>query len=328
MKKFFFSILAVGAIVACTKSEVKYDDASEIAFAPVASTATKVNGAIDGTVYPTSEEFRVWAYWQELDEQTDHSSFTDAKTYINGKRFSYKDGTAGLIWAGSSKSYYWPKTGSLVFACLSPADADITIDESTHDVVADKFEFSYTNPHETDKTRDIMWSDCTLSYDEQKDGVPVKFNHALSWITFKVQGKDGDAVLNGGFVIKSLKINQVKTKANFVSSDRSWTSHQLPEDYLVYEGNRTLTATTTEIENYEQGTLVIPQTQNEGYTATLVYTNNLGDTPIVETKHLQLGAGWQIGVHYTYTITFSTTEILIAPTVEDWVEETKPGFAI
>ena len=51
MKKFLFSILAVGAIVACTKSEVKYEGDTEIAFAPVASTATKA--AIEGTYYPT-----------------------------------------------------------------------------------------------------------------------------------------------------------------------------------------------------------------------------------------------------------------------------------
>ena len=327
MKKFLFSVLAVGAMVACTKSEVNYNDASEISFAPVASMATKVNGAIDNTVYPQGEDFRVWAYWQELEEGSDHSAFDAAKTYINNKIFTYKNQTAGLLWTGKNNTYYWPKTGSLVFACLSPADAFASV-ETTHDVVEDKFEFSYVNPNDTELTRDIMWTDCTLSVDEQEGGVPVKFNHALSWITFKVQGKDGDAVLNGGFKVNSITINNVKTKAHFVSSEKSWTSHKTPKNYVVFDGVKELTATTTVIEDHSKGTLVIPQTETAGYTATLVYTNTLGDTDIVETIELPLGAGWALGVHYTYTITFSSTEILIAPTVEDWIEETKPGFAI
>lgn len=326
MKKFFFSILAVGAIVACTKSEVTYDDASELSFAPVASNVTKVNGAIDGTVYPTAEDFRVWAYWKDVPESSDHADFTGASKYIDAKRFTYKEYTDLKLWKGKSQTYYWPKTGSLVFACLSPADAAIEIDENTHDVVTDKFEFTYVNPYDTKKTRDIMWSDCTISYTEQTEGVPVKFNHALSWITFKVQGKPGDAVLNGGFKINSITINKVNTKARFVSSNKSWNYQQEPKDYVVFEGSKNLTATPEVIETNPQGTLVIPQTQDAGYIATLVYTNNLGDTPIVETIDLQLGAGWQLGIHYIYTITFSSNEILIAPTIEGWDEEVKPGF--
>ena len=91
MKKFLFSVLAVGSIVACTKSEVKYAGETEIAFAPVTSAATKANvlGAIDGTAYPTDETFYVWGYWQDCPAGSDNSTFTDPKTYINGQAFKY-----------------------------------------------------------------------------------------------------------------------------------------------------------------------------------------------------------------------------------------------
>ena len=90
MKKFLFSILAVGAIVACTKSEVNYEDASEISFAPVASTATKaaVYGSIDGTTYPENETFYVWGYWQgDVPAGSTYTAFDDPDTYISAAVF-------------------------------------------------------------------------------------------------------------------------------------------------------------------------------------------------------------------------------------------------
>lgn len=330
MKKFFFSILAVGAMVACTKSEVKYNDASEIAFAPVASIATKANvmGAIDETVYPSNETFYVWGYWQgNVACGNDQSAFTNPSTYINGQVFKY---ASGQVWQGRDQSYYWPKTGSMIFACLSPVDAPIQgFNPNQHNLAANAFNFAYKNPSETDKTVDLLWANNTTSYNEATalNGVPVKFKHALSWITFRVQGES--VAQNGGFKINSLKVNNVKTYGAFNSAGNgSWTAHNDPADYVVFtdaNGSQNLTSALVDIENNPKGTLVIPQTADK-YTATLVYTNYLGDTPIVETIELNLGAGWEIGKHYIYNITFSPKEILIAPEIVDWVETTEVTF--
>ena len=40
MKKIIISMMAVAALAACTKSEVQYEPAGEIGFAPVASNIT------------------------------------------------------------------------------------------------------------------------------------------------------------------------------------------------------------------------------------------------------------------------------------------------
>lgn len=335
MKKFLFSVFAVGALVACTKSEVKYDGETEIAFAPVSSVNTKANvlQAIDGTEYPVNETFRVWGYWQLLDAGTDHSAFNAAKEYIqDGKEFARS--VDGSLWRGAAQPYYWPKTGSIVFACLSPADA--VLYSLSHDVVADKFTFVYISPMvdgkiNTAETIDLMWTDATNSFDEKTatTGVPVTFKHALTWITFKVLG---DEVTSGGnFVINSITMNDVIQAGKFTSDTRKWTKNDFGTTLPVFSGARNLTTEPAVIENVDRGTLIIPQVKEDSdltnYTATIEFTNNLGDEVINEVVTVNLGRGWEIGKHYTYTIKFTTTEILIEPHMEDW-EEVDAGTQI
>ena len=343
MKKIFFSFLAVGALVACTKSEVKFDDASEIAFAPVASTATKAEkGAVQGTSYLANETFYVWAYWKDLKTNSTYDEFDGAVTYIDKKEF--KNGGNDL-WV-ANPTYYWPKTGSLIFACLSPAGAPV--EDVQHSVLENEFKFAYTNPNETSATVDLMWSECTDSHNEATSagGVPVTFNHALSWITFKVAGAANDPALNGGYKIESLTINDVYTTGAFASNNREWTGLDVKKDYNVFNsalmGPGHLTAADAVLENgYTDandsrkgqpfnGTIVIPQKKTTGsYVATLVYTNTLGDSDIEETVYLDLGNGWEIGKHYTYYITFSSSkEIQISPSVELWVPEERTTTVI
>lgn len=329
MKKFFFSILAVGAIVACTKSEVTYEGESEIAFAPVASVATKANvmHAIDGTTYPIEETFKVFAYWKnDKVAGTDHSEFGGATEYIQGKEFA--KASDGTLWRGAAKPYYWPKTGSMVFACLSP-NVDPQVTNITHDVVNDRFSFSYVSPNgggkvDPSKTVDVMWTNTTDSYSEEtgKSGVPVTFKHALTWITFMVQG---DAVTSGGnFVIKSLTMNDVNIMGKFTSDDMKWNNISTPNIVPVFKGERNLTTEPAVIENVDRGSLIIPQVKPDSdlsnYTATINFTNKLGDVNIDEVVNISLGRGWEIGKHYIYTIKFTASEILIEPKMEDWID--------
>ena len=333
MKKFLFSVFAVGALVACTKSEVKYEGESEIAFAPVSSVNTKANvlQAIDGTEYPVNETFRVWGYWQLLDAGTDHSAFNAAKEYIqDGKEFARS--VDGSLWRGAAQPYYWPKTGSIVFACLSPADAPVT--SLNHNVVNDNFSFNYSSPNgygniDPSQTIDLMWTDATASYDETKAaaGVPVTFKHALTWITFKVQGDAQTS--NGGFVINSITMNNIKSSGDFTSSDRTWATGTTVLNIPVFSGARNLTTEPAVIENVDRGTLIIPQVTEDhsNYTATIKFTNTLGDVDLNEEITIGLGPGWEIGKHYTYILKFTTTEILIEPHMEDW-EEVDAGTQI
>ena len=53
MKKLFISVLAVAAAVACTKTNVDFEQPAEIGFSPVAAMSSKA--AIAGTTYPTTQ---------------------------------------------------------------------------------------------------------------------------------------------------------------------------------------------------------------------------------------------------------------------------------
>ena len=169
-----------------------------------------------------------------------------------------------------------------------------------------------------------MWTDATASYNEvtAKDGVPVTFKHALTWITFKVLGDD--VTSNGNFVINNITMNDVLIAGTFTSNDRKWETSNMIQKFPVFAGNRNLTTEPAVIENVERGTLIIPQVKADSdltnYTATIEFTNNLGDEVINEVITVGLGRGWEIGKHYTYTIKFTTSEILIEPEMEDWIE--------
>ena len=59
MKKLFISILAVAAAVACTKTNVDFEQPAEIGFAPVASMSSKA--AIADAIYPATQPIGIWS---------------------------------------------------------------------------------------------------------------------------------------------------------------------------------------------------------------------------------------------------------------------------
>ena len=325
MKKFFFSILAVGALVACTKSEVKFDDASAIAFAPVASTITKA--AINTNTFPKDRDFQVWAFYcKDAPVQTptvpEYNNYTTK--YIEHKTFTRR--VNSNAWGGKESSYYWPNNGSLVFAGYS---APMVLNP-TYDLSKDKLSISgYTQPAIDEAYTELLWFGRGDSYNNKaiKENVKVVFQHALSWITLKFQGKGMTADVSNQWLIKKVVINDVSMTGNVecVGDNATWKDWSNECDLIVYENNtgHQLTASAVTLENVARGTLVIPQTPT---TATITYTcltpagETITEEVVAELKLDGNATSWENNKHYTYTITFSATEILIEPSVVDWTE--------
>ena len=324
MKKIFFSLLAIAAIASCAKTEAVYTEAeSEIKLAPVTALQTKANvlAAIDGTEYPTAENFDVYGYWKNGDA----TNYTDGQSFFGGAvEFKNK----GNYWGGV-QTYYWPKNGTLRFAAYSPSSLDVE-----HDQVGDTFtKTGYTQPSNTAETYDFLVAPTSAPYTAMTaaEKVSVVFEHALSWITIKVVAKD--AVAQEVFTIKNITINGVNTTADFEASmlgkDRvdyeSWSKWGTPAEYVVFDGEQGVTGEATVIENTAAGTLVIPQ---ETTTLTVTFdqkgVNGTLDTPgMTETLDLVLDTDatpWEPGKHYNYTLVFGLNEILINPSVSDWEE--------
>lgn len=347
MKKLVFAALAIGAMAACTKSNVQYEQPGEISFQPVTQKATKA--AVVGATYPTDAayNFNVWAWW--ADGKTDIADFSIA--YINDQPFEYRSALG--LWGGSRQSYYWPTTGSLYFAGYSPASIQGSPDNSDDcEVSYDKINKiltvkNYQQSSNISETVDLMWFHLTdQSYDRTTPSVPVKFHHALSWLSFRfnLEKQDTPAV----WTVKSVKLTGIETKGTFTAKktgtsieqgDAAWSSWSETKEVQVYnkDAGYPVTYVTNDYnpladdpsvpENAKNGVLVLPQSCAPSAASLVIGFQQVAPSGEIatQTKTLNLGDAddsWLPGKHYIYTITFGAEEILIAPSVADWAPET------
>ena len=321
MKKIFFSLLAIAALASCAKTEIAYVEAdSEIKLMPATSLATKanVNGVIDGTAYPTAENFDVYGYWS-ADWNGNGAVVDYLLTNEGGAEFEHENGT----WAGITP-YHWPKDGSLKFAAYSPASEDFA-----HDYATDTYsKVGFSQKSNTAETIDLLFAKTTADYTSMTAaaGVPVVFEHALAWITLEVVAADATAAQ--AFDIKKVTIEDVYTQADakIAMADGiqagEWSNHAAAAPYVVFEGSQPVTETAATIESTAKGTIVIPQAPT---TVTINYDQNqlagtaaLKDQTIVLDLALEGDKVWEPGKHYKYYLIFGLDEILISPVVVDW----------
>ena len=343
MKKLVLAVLALGAMAACTKSNVQYEQPGEISLQPVTQKATKA--AVDGTYYPTGTayNFNVWAWWADKNAGTALAEFTSTTDYIAEGTFTARN---NVSWGGVTP-YYWPTKGSLVFAGYSPASADVAGTTFNYSWDSKTFTVSnYIQSNDIAQTKDLMWFDVTdKSYNQNgTDGVPVTFKHALSWLTFKFKLAKNDTPQN--WIITNVKLTGIENTASFASTtgwDEATNSHEVGV-WSVRDGVTPYTVTSEEkvLESTTNGVVVIPQSCAPGTPAAegvaavaaaaeLVITYNMKTyvgNGVLEGQEVKLPLNgsqisddeWLPGKHYIYTITFGNNEILISPSVTNWIE--------
>ena len=324
MKKIFISLLAVAALVSCAKSGIVYEADSEIRLTPSVAPATRAPylGAITSPDYPVSENFDVYGYWSEDWTTGKFVNYLVSETEESGVEFVCQSN----YWTG--KSHYWPKDGSLKFACYSPSTQNIK-----HNYPTDTYsKVDYVQPFETDETWDLLLAPTTAAYTAEtaSENVPVAFEHALAWITIQVKAKD--AVAENVFDIKKVTIKDVCTKANFEVKMgdgiqyNEWEKQSEKKDIVVFDGTQVVKQDAKDIETTPEGTIIIPQ-PTEGTELVIDYTQLAipGSTAELADQQITLpltlnpaNSVWEPGKHYTYTITFKLDEIRIKPTVKPW----------
>ena len=333
MKKSLIIALGAIALVACTKTSVSYEQTGEIGFSPVVR-KNSTKAAVKGTDFP-NQNIKVFGYY---DNSTGPgSSYADgnfAVEYLPGVEFAKN----GDIWAGANnKHYYWPKTGSMLFAGYSPVDFAGVV---TFNLASNTFsvkdctqpEFSAT------ATKDLLYAGYGKSV--LSGPVAMAFSHALSWVTVKAKAAD---------------VNQIKiTNIKFVGLAEKGSSTGLPEwtttgtkDITVFNPKEAyeVTAKETLVESYPNCGLVFPQTLTAAAKIEVSYEMNNGagqwfaQAPFVQ-KLNSLKSGtdtinkWEAGKHYTYIINFSAigepgseNEIKINPSITDWESVTADGIS-
>ena len=330
MKKSLIIALGAIALVACTKTSVSYEQTGEIGFAPVVR-KNSTKAAVEGTAFP-NQSIKVYGYYDN--SMSVGSPYEDNKfavEYLPGVEFTKK--TDGSTWTGKEHSYYWPKTGSMLFAGYAPADfAGVT-----HDLATNKFSVDEFNQPDFSATTDLLYA----GYDKSVLSGPVAmaFSHALSWVTVKAKAADADQI----------KITNIK----FVKLAEKGSSTGLPEwkttgtkDITVFNPKEAyeVTAKETLVESYPNCGLVFPQTLADAAIEVSYQMNNGADqwfaqAPFVKKLNsLTSGANtidkWEAGKHYTYIINFSAigepgseNEIKINPSITDWESVTADGIS-
>ena len=275
------------------------------------------------------------------------ASSQEQQEYIVEKPFTKK---SNGLWGGVS-SYFWPKAGSLMFVGYYPTSAagnvDYTFNETESKMtVTDYVAASYVDIHTTTShTEDFMYFNMTpTSYNSTTqsekgisgNNVDVVFKHALSWINV-VLVKDVNTPEDAEITVHSVKFTSVLPQGDAVvdntpdgTKDIVWTAEGTPANVEVCPNDDASTAfvesdvvltTTDNLLNKQP--LFIPQTMAGNLVVKYTIASTDG-SKFTETKSINLNGlagngAWQPGKKYTYTIVIGTSEILIDPTVEDWV---------
>lgn len=351
-------MMAVAALAACTKSEVQYEPAGEIGFAPVASNVTKSVAGYDGEtfngVFPTDIDLYVFA--NAVQGTYDANNVGEA--YFKNAQFKYDEdngtestqgdvATAGA-YAGNP-TRYWPNVKSLVFAGYSDA-CNVTqlttkpsMDFKSNTLTIEGY--TQDNSKTAGGANDLMWFACDgVAYSKQDNEVAAKMQHACSWITIKVYGDDVTATYTAddsqhtGWTLNKLEVTSLvhtaSVKCAVASASWSYPDNATKTSEVYYETSNGTTftrtadeyATSAKDQSVANNFIVIPQIPTNldvTYTYTSDADNNL---TLTETKSVSLkytaadveNTSWQSGVHYIYNVKITATEILIDPYVVEW----------
>ena len=358
MNRILTSLLILTLAVACAKTEVQYEPAGEISFAPVSKPSTKA--ALVGTGYPADLNLYIFAK-AGLPGAAVPAGF--GEPYFANALFIHSN-IAGIF--SGVPSYYWPNVKQLMLSGVSASgnvnsltnSASLSYKMNEYTVESDKVKkleieidgYRPGNGNGKDGDNDLMWFPTTGPHGKQTDAIPVTMQHACAWVTINIIGDsvtgvedDPNTQANEATTwrVTNVKFNEISLKGDVVLGETAkWSNlnevtktiydttdgHPLTLDYVDY----------TKIGVYND-LIVIPQ-PTRTLTIEYKYVSQKGGGPngsdivITETKDIPLKYNdaddpWRAGVHYTYNIIIGTKEILVQPTTTDW-DETNTNITI
>lgn len=337
MKK-VLTIITVLAAIACSKTTPVYEPTGEITITPVSNNVTKAmmpSGKFLG------ESFKVWAWHNPSTAHAEavatfqRGFASDLTTlYVNEKPFILKDAEKDL-WGGQV-AYYWPNTGSLLFAGyhapgLTENQVTYTFGQNENKMVFSGVKSSAV----TDEgyAEDIMYFNMTTSsYNKVTNNVNLKFRHALSWITVTL-AKRSDPVIDAEITIEDVTFTEVSETGTGTVEGTSAIAWEVSDEgpfqfpalpiVLDYAEGADGKPATKIYKLQEQ--LFIPQDIN-GLLVVTYSVKSKDDSKFTEIYKVDLttlkeGSHnlWEAGKHYTYNLSIGTDEILVTPSVEPWV---------
>lgn len=343
MKKSLIIALGAIALVACTKTSVSYEQTGEIGLAPVTRVNTKA--AVEGVAMPNDAILKVYGYYDAKAAAGTTWKEGQFSAYLNGVNFAKKAGDSNK-WGGSPDPYYWPKSGSILFAAYTPASYS-GVSHGVEEASGNDY-FKVANAAQVadfSKSVDLLYANFVKS--AFNSVVTMPFSHAFSWIT--INANDGD--LADGATTPNFRIKRITFKGlvKEAKSDKLpiWTANATAgkDDFVIFssaEANgKDVKKDPAEFANVEKSVFFFPQDlNNDDATLEIEYSMNKGNNEFVDqlfsAKFKTFTSGspaetvteWKPGKHYVYQVTFGRNEILIEPKLSNWDDVNMTGVPV
>lgn len=345
-------LFCVAAAVACTKSSISYEAPDqEISIRPV-TRVSLTKAALEAQKVPNDWKLNIYAYYDQnltAVPQTGLQTGNYSNVYFgqNGAAFAAENTNenADTYWAGDGKTYYWPRTGSILFSGYAPAP--FTNGTISYSLPTNSFTLvgPYVQPA-LDATVDLLYSPYSSAAScESHQVVPMEFKHALAWVEFTAS-TDKASDDNDVFKITGLKLEKMASKASVAtlsSTGAAWQGLEY-DDFTFFTdasaSGKDVTEASGEIADVPQAGLVIPAELKDDMVLVVNYKMkkeaSSTSSYIDQTVRIQLnGLGspsitkWEAGKHYIYDITFGALQpIKVNPTVKEWEETTHSSITV
>lgn len=363
MKRIY--ILLILLLAACVKKDPVQIPSTQrpIYFAsPVISCPTKIVTGKISEVYPTAEEFAVYALYTPGDFVSWDAG--DAFMYMDDMKASYNAVLNG--WSPETTTY-WPGSGKLTFTAYSPCEG-VRSDADSYSYRREGFVFeNFKIQDDPSAQYDLLYSTRAMNRISSADGgagvyngADLNFVHALSSIEFRV--RNGSNYAGSEIYVKNITILNAYTRGTFLeninttdesvyTSSPEWINlsdentsgykvaptdltQQVIEESKALEGARDLLLMPQPFEHPSTSHNVVIRI--EYYKGAVpqapVYidlrcgydsdNDGVGDTYFNDGTNVV--TRWAPGKKYTYTITFGDYKIFFTPSVTEWSSNSRP----
>lgn len=319
MKKQMMMLLAIAAMVGCSKSEV----------------VDNPNG--DGNT-PIKLKTFVGKAVKAAETTTDNLTSFQMEAYTTTAAYPGADAPTSFISSAvttpSSWTYtgpqYWPQSLKVSFFAYAPTTG-VTY---AAPAAAGWPSFTYTVAAEANQADLIVAQRTSQDATSNGGSVALTFNHALSQILFKAKCASADFTA----VVKTIELSGIQNEGTYTFAtsetegtaiEGSWSGVKGAEGYAyLTNGTAAITSAGEAITGTNGALMLMPQTLT-GAKLKVVYTVTIGSGDSeqsfdVTKENVELTGTWAPGMKYTYDLTLvsDATAITIVPGVNTWTTGT------
>lgn len=283
-----------------------------------ANDVTRITGVTPGTL---ADESKVDVFWVKQTAGETTLSTVATTDYVTTSTYNATEGkwtnNPALYWDNGTDCYYFrglAKQEGGAIKSYKPASGD----DYSFDVAQDTDLLWATTPKHTGHIEGGGTKDYAegVAINPRTGHVPLRFDHAMSQISFKLTTTEGaDKVdLDGA----TLSLAQVVKKGTIEPANGTIKPSAEAEDKAELTLNTTIPS------------IVVPQTLTDEMVLTIRLKDNT--TYKIALKNCQLTDGtavttWEGGKHYTYTITLKKEAVQLIAFVKNWTEVNVNGDA-